>query len=309
MIPRITIGIPCYNNGPFLGSAIQSAVEQTLPDCEIIVVDDGSTDTSMVVASAFGERIRHFQTHHRGANHARNYILREARGEWVQFLDADDRLEPAKIETQLSETGQGAESDVIYSPVWIETTTGNSQTRELSASDPCSDIYAQWYAWQLPQTGGALWRRSALLDIGGWKEDQPCCQEHELYARALREGLRFTFAPTPGAVYRIWSEGTLCRKDPQLVVRVRTSLFDRMRNWMEQRKLWKDVHRQVAGKACLEMARTLARYDLAAACAYHRNRRERGMIELDGPAAPPAYRWSYRLLGFHASEKIAAIRR
>ena len=309
MTPLVTIGIPCYNSARWLTAAIQSAIAQTHTACEIIVVDDGSTDDSPAVAQSFGPKVRLIAGEHRGANHARNLVLANASGEWIQYLDADDYLEPTKILRQLSESGFGAAADVIYSPVLIETTSSANTARETSETQPEHDLFSQWLAWRIPQTGGCLWRREALARIGGWKEAQPCCQEHELYLRALKAGLRFVFAPSPGAVYRIWSEETLCRRDPRLVVQVKTELLDDLHAWMKQRDLWRSEHARTAGRACLEMARTIAKYDVAEAIAYHRERQARGLIYLDGPAAPAVYRLTYRLLGFAAAERLAIAQR
>jgi hypothetical protein len=154
-----------------------------------------------------------------------------------------------------------------------------------------------------------LWRKTALESLGGWKEGQPCCQEHELYLRALQGGLRFRFAPTPHAVYRIWSEQTVCRRDPRQVIHVRTQLMDALHDWMQARNLWTPDHSRIAGQAFFEMARTLAKHDLAEADAYFRDRKSRGLIHLAGPAAPRAYRLAHRLLGFTGAEKLAAARR
>jgi GT2 family glycosyltransferase len=305
MNPLVTIGIPCFNAGPWLRSAIESALAQTHEAVEVIVVDDGSADDSRVIAEGFGDRIRVFHSEHHGACAARNVALREARGEWLQFLDADDYLEPEKIVQQFAETSDGTNADIIYSPVWIET----NGAREQSQTSPERDIFSQWIAWQIPQTGGCLWRKAALTALGGWKEDQPCCQEHELYLRALQAGQRFVFAPTPHAVYRIWSEETLCRRDPRLVIGERTRLIDDLRAWLSERGQWTNVHQRAAGQACFEMARTIAKYDLAEAATYHAERRARGLLNLDGPAAPAAYRLAHRLLGFTAAEKLAAARR
>jgi hypothetical protein len=312
MTPLVTIGIPCYNAALTLKAAVESALAQTWPRCEIIVVDDGSDDTSAVIAAAFDERVKVLQTGRRGANHARNVILAEARGEWVQYLDADDLLEPQKIARQFEETDGGENADVIYSPVWIETTTsgsGKTAQRERSDMSPTLDLYSQWLAWHLPQTGGCLWRRSALQELTGWKEDQPCCQENELYLRALREGVRWKYAPTPGAIYRIWSEGTLCRKDPALVIKVKTHLIDQLKRWMESKGIWKEVHAAIAGRACFEMSRTLAKSDLRAASRYHNDRKQAGLIRLEGPAAPPSYRTIYQFAGFQVAERLASILR
>jgi hypothetical protein len=305
MIPLVTIAIPCFNAERWIEAAVRSALAQTWTENEVIVVDDGSSDGSLAVLEKFGSSIRLIQGPHRGGNAARNAALAEARGEWVQFLDADDYLEPEKIARQFSESDDGARADVIYSPVWIE----DSGTRVASPIHPKNDIYGQWLAWEIPQTGGALWRRSALNLAGAWKEDQPCCQEHELYLRALQAGLRFQFAPTPGAAYRIWSEDTVCRRDPRLVIHVKTGLIDHCQAWLTQHALWTETHRRIAGQACFEMARSLAKYDLAEAEAYHRERAARHLLYLHGPAAPTSYRLAYHTLGFARAERLAAARR
>jgi glycosyltransferase involved in cell wall biosynthesis len=306
---KVTVGIPCYNAARWVRQAIQSALDQRGVEPEIIVVDDGSSDDSVAIAGSFGGRIRLIEGGHQGANHARNLILKNSTTSWLQYLDADDYLEPTKIATQFTETDGGKEADVIYSPVWTETWKPEASSRVPSESSPEADIYTQWIRWHVPQTGGCLWRREALERVGGWKVDQPCCQEHELYLRALQAGLRFVFAPTPGAVYRLWSEETLCRKDPLLVARVRTRLFDSLLEWLASKGLLTGTHRREVGRACFEIARTWAKYDLPGARKYHDERRQRGLIRPGGPAAPWNYRLAYSLLGFTAAERLARMLR
>ena len=301
MHPLVTIGIPCFNGATWLKQAIDSALSQTWGEVEVIVADDGSTDSSVLIAGAYGDRVHLRRAGHRGANAARNLILKEAHGEWIQYLDADDFLEPQKVERQLAEADGGDNADVIYSPVWIE----EGGTRRMSELNPGLDLAGQWLAWQLPQTGGALWRRDALEELGGWKRELPCCQEHELYLRALQAGLRFQYAPTPGAVYRIWSNETLCRKDPRLVIHTRTRLIDAACEWLRQKKLWTEKHRALAGRSCFEMARTLAKSNLSEARQYFRARRQEGLIRMSGPAAPQLYRLACRVLGFAGAELLA----
>jgi cellulose synthase/poly-beta-1,6-N-acetylglucosamine synthase-like glycosyltransferase len=304
---KVTVAIPSYNAERWIAQAIQSALDQREVETEVIVVDDGSKDHSVEVAAGFGERIRLVAGENRGANHARNTALEMASGGWIQFLDADDYLEPGKIAQQLQEANGGADADLLYAPVWIETwKDGAAISREQSRTSPAADLDVQWIRWQIPQTGGALWRTAALRELGGWKPGQPCCQEHELYLRARKAGLRFRYTPSPGAVYRIWSEDTLCRKDPVKVTQVRTALMDEMWRWLEENGRATEEHRREIGQACFEMARTWARFDLSGATAYHRERKARGFIHPAGPAAPARYRLVYRLAGFLAAEKLAA---
>jgi hypothetical protein len=84
-------------------------------------------------------------------------------------------------------------------------------------------LLARWY---LPQTGSPLWRKQAIEEIGGWKVDQPCCQEHELYLRLLKAGKQFHYFPRAGSIYRQWSETTVCKKDKSEVYRRRFAILD-----------------------------------------------------------------------------------
>lgn len=309
----VTIGIPCFNAELWIAPAIESALAQKWPSIDVIVVDDGSTDGSLEKIRLFGDRIRVVPGEHRGGNHARNQVIAQARGSWIQFLDADDYLQPEKIATQFSETRNAHDADAIYSPFWIEQSSPSNPAaplrRWVTEIDESADIFTQWISWQLPQTGAFLWRKAALEALGGWKEGQPCCQEHELYLRALKADLRLAFAPTPHAVYRQWSEDTVCRKDPMQTIRVRTALIDDARGWLSERGRWNRHHYEAAARACFEMARTIARDNLDAAVAYHADRRSVGLIRLDGPAAPSVYRWTYRLVGFANAERLAKVRR
>jgi glycosyltransferase involved in cell wall biosynthesis len=299
MKPRVSICIPCFNAERWIAEAVRSALNQTWPEKEVIVVDDGSTDGSLAVLEKFGSAVRVLAGEHRGGNAARNLAWQSAQGEWIQFLDADDYLLPEKIARQFEEAPEG---DVIFSPVLFENVDG----RTPSHMDAAQDIHALWLSWQLPQTGGCLWRKSALERIGGWNVATRCCQEYELYLRAIEAGLQFSCAPTPNAVYRIWSEDTLCHKDPIQLAEVRTQLYQNHVQWLRERNLLQDHHLNLAGRAFFEMGRTLARYDLPKAAQYHKQKKREGLIRLSGPAAPLSYRAIYHVLGFSLAEKVAA---
>ena len=301
MTTRVTIAIPCFNADRWIAAAVQSALELDWPDKETIVVDDGSTDRSLEVLASFGEKIRVIRAEHRGGNHARNAAVAASTGDWIQFLDADDFLLPDKVMRQFREVAE-TDADVIFSPVIFD----ESGWRSVSEVDKKRDAETLWLAWQLPQTGGCLWRKSALEKIGGWNETTTCCQEFELYLRAIEGGLRFRFAPTANAVYRVWSEDTLCRKDPRKVIEVRTQLYQGFVNWLDERGALTPQHRALAGRACFEMSRTLAKLDLAEAARYHDERSREHLIDVAGPAAPFSYRAAYRTFGFSFAEKLAS---
>jgi glycosyltransferase involved in cell wall biosynthesis len=98
----VSVVIPCYNQGRFLGEAISSVLSQTVPPDELIVVDDGSADDTAAVAGRF-PAVTYVWQPNLGLAEARNRGLRESHGEHLVFLDSDDRLHPRAIETGLAE--------------------------------------------------------------------------------------------------------------------------------------------------------------------------------------------------------------
>src|SRR5438477_3130042 len=101
MSPRVSVVIPNYNYAHFVGDAIDSVLAQTFADFEIIVVNNGSTDSSLEVLQRYEDRIRLFDQDNRGQAGARNRGIEESQGELIAFLDADDVWEPNKLEKQI----------------------------------------------------------------------------------------------------------------------------------------------------------------------------------------------------------------
>jgi len=306
----ISILIPCYNAERWIAGAIDSALAQTIPDKEVIVVDDGSTDGSVAIIRAYGDRIRFETVPHAGANPARNRLLELARGEWVQYLDADDYLQPEKIESQVAVLRDHPDVDVFFGPVTLEFSSESPVRRELLPIPEPRDPWVLLARWFLPQTGAPLWRKAAIIDAGGWKNDQPACQEHELYLRMLMTGKRFCYSDNNGAVYRQWSEATLWKADKPKTRRLRLQIEDaaevflRSRGELTPERLW------AINQARFETARSTWQvdHDEAARIVDTINVSQPGFVPA-GEAAPPQYQRLYRWLGFRAAETIADWRR
>src|SRR4051812_20201169 len=104
MSPRVSVVIPIYNRAQFIGEAVSSVLASTYEDFELLLIDDGSTDDSLDIASrvAGGDpRLRIVELPHGGVAVARNTGLREAAGELIANLDADDAMFPRRIERQI----------------------------------------------------------------------------------------------------------------------------------------------------------------------------------------------------------------
>src|SRR2546430_6174963 len=101
----VSVIIPCYNQAHFLHEAIQSALAQTYSHREIFIVDDGSTDNTAEITAGFGG-VRYICQENSGVSTARNKALKESRGEYLVFLDADDRLLPEALVIGVDWLGQ-----------------------------------------------------------------------------------------------------------------------------------------------------------------------------------------------------------
>ncbi len=113
--PLVSIVIPTYNSAHYLSAALDSCLAQTYPHCEIIVIDDGSTDgTREMISSRYGDRVRYIYQDNAGAAVARNRGLEAARGELVQFCDADDILLPDKISRCVAVFQQRPDVALVY---------------------------------------------------------------------------------------------------------------------------------------------------------------------------------------------------
>jgi glycosyltransferase involved in cell wall biosynthesis len=302
----VSILIPCYNAERWIAQAIDSALAQG-SEHEVIVVDDGSTDGSLEVIKRFGDRVRWESGPNRGGNVARNRLLSLARADWVQYLDADDYLQPGKVRDQFAWLTQHApDADVVFSPVILEHGVPPDTRREPLPIPEPHDLWVLLARWYLPQTGGPLWRKQAILDVGGWKPDQPCSQEHELYLRLLSGGKRFVYCPLSGAVYRQWSAQTVCQRDrPELRRRV-LEILQREEDVLRGRGELTPLRRDAINIARFEAARIawLSNRDEAHGIMATVRASDPSFVP-GGVAAPWRYRIAYRVLGFDGAEALA----
>lgn len=129
-MPTVSIITPLYNKAAYIVDTIHSVLSQTYADWEMLIVDNGSTDGSWQQAQQIQDsRIRLLQSPKQGPGAARNYGLNLAQGEWIQFLDADDLLEPNYLEQQLSVIKQNPDAEIIAC-CWQEFTDDNP-TRKI----------------------------------------------------------------------------------------------------------------------------------------------------------------------------------
>lgn len=193
MRPLVSICIPCHNQAEFVGECIESALRQTYPNVEVIVIDDGSTDHSLEVIRRFGSRIRWETGPNRGAPVARNRALALSSGAFVNFLDADDLLEPEKVERQLPILLSGA-ADIVLAQGWFFGEGIPARPKSPALPSPAGvDPFLYVMRCNL-STCGPLHRREAIVRVNGFRPDLRRGQETELHLRMTAAGARLALA-------------------------------------------------------------------------------------------------------------------
>jgi glycosyltransferase involved in cell wall biosynthesis len=198
-VQSVSVVIPTYNYGRFLGRAITSILEQTLPVLEIIVVDDGSTDNTREVAQSFGDRIRYVYHENRGLCASRNAGIQLAQGEWIGFLDADDWWLPekhAKVQALLREH---PEAVLIYHPHTLISDKGPQGIRQ--AADPDGLWPAMLYDNWISGGSSALLRTSVVRELGGFDESLNAVGDWDMWARVA---LRHPVHRIPETLSMVW---------------------------------------------------------------------------------------------------------
>src|SRR5215210_1968241 len=193
--PGITVVIPTYNRVDLLGEAIDSALAQDWPEFEVVVVDDGSTDETPQLLSAYGDRVRVIRQENAGESNARNAGILAARHELVALLDSDNRWLPGKLRRQM----------VLFStnPAPEFTFTGYTTFGDVLRHDVILD------GWQDTQEGAleqllagcrvnfstVVATKKTLTSAGLFDESLRCAQDYDLWLRVAVGGHRFAYLP------------------------------------------------------------------------------------------------------------------
>lgn len=219
--PVVSVIVPTRNYGRYLSAAIESVRAQTLESWECLIVDDGSTDETQAVLArlaATDERIKTYLEAQRGVAAARNHALRLCRGRYVQFLDADDLLHPAKLASQVDVLGSCAEVDIVYGPTrYFDDGDGRRLLRssmggpDVAEPAPVSGagtvVLDRLLVGNLMTIEAPLFRKSVFDDVGLFNEQLDRMEDWDLWLRCALAGKRFLFVPSadPGAMIRVHS--------------------------------------------------------------------------------------------------------
>jgi glycosyltransferase involved in cell wall biosynthesis len=209
MGPLISVIVPCYQAQETIVGAVRSALGQTHDELEVIVVDDGSTDDGLVrLGTIADERLRVVRQANRGTAKARNRALDEARGEYIAFLDADDRWLPRRLETDLAAIPGASGPCIIYGWFYAVDERGKllNESRSPAFQGQIFADFIESENFLLPSV--CLFHRDVFATVGQF-DPQHFHEDHEF---ALRATKRFCAYPSRQrlTVYRQAMDGK-CR--------------------------------------------------------------------------------------------------
>jgi len=201
----ISVIIPCFNSEEYVGRAIESVLNQTYKDYEIILVDNNSTDNTYCVLQNYKKKyhdlVQVFKEDKSGAPAARNKGLQEAKGEWLQFLDSDDELLPYKLKDQM-EIAQNTKADIIVGESYMCKVV-DDKTEVTTRQVVTDNIWEGLLTSRLGSTTSNLWRRHAIISVGGWNEAKTSSQEYELMFRMLQKNDKVDFSSVVQSIVHV----------------------------------------------------------------------------------------------------------
>jgi GT2 family glycosyltransferase len=201
--PLVSIVIPCYRQGRFLGDAIRSALGQVGVSLEVIVVNDGSDDDTECVAWQFGNRIRYCRQPNRGLPQARNRGLALATGTYVLCLDADDVLDPRALSWLV--TAAAGRADVLcvmgYAHFDDDHPIDPGRVQGLPPPEPLEALEAL-LTTNLGPPHAFLASRDMLRAIGGFDPTLRACEDWDVWVRLVVAGATLVPVREVGAHYR-----------------------------------------------------------------------------------------------------------
>lgn len=193
--PKVSIIIPSFNRRNLIEETIQSVINQSYKHWELLIVDDGSTDGSFAYLqyqASINSRIKVWQRERlpKGASTCRNIALKNATGAYIIFLDSDDLLASHCLEQRTKIFEQNNQYDFLVFPIqYFENNIGDRQDiffRKFHEDYLTSFLLKSYWITMSP-----IWKKEAVLRLGGFDEQLACMQDRDLHVRAIIEGKKF----------------------------------------------------------------------------------------------------------------------
>lgn len=308
-IPKVSIIIPCYNSAWSIPNLVRYLTPFVLDNTEIVFVDDGSTDNSFDLFQSMVPTATCLRQENQGVGASRNRAANIASGEFLQLLDADDTIEPGKLEAQCAFARAHA-LDVVYSDWRMVIVDGRDERPGpfSHAKAPAEMVEALLGGWWYPPNA-ALIRRDAYLSIGGCDPTLGnTCEDFDLMVRLAIAGYNYGYLPGGFAsYYRYLERKSLSRRNTQEFFMGEEQIILRALRLLEERNDLTLARRRASAKRLHAVARNVYSIDKA-----WFNRLLDQVYGLDPtfqPSGSPLYRTTVRLMGLERAENLASLKR
>lgn len=194
--PLISVILPVFNGAQFLGEAIQSVLDQNYEPLEIIVVNDGSTDSTQQVALNFGDKIIYVKKENGGVSSARNHGLKLAKGEFISFIDSDDLWLNNKLLLQHILFSKNPQIEIIQGLIRRFLSPGIKPPKNF-----IKDIDEQ--PTLTLHLGAGLFKKSVFDKIGLFDETMKFSEDIDWFLRAIESRIKFSLIEETTYLYRI----------------------------------------------------------------------------------------------------------
>ncbi len=182
MPTAVSVIIPAYNRAGTLKKAIDSVLNQSFKDFELIVIDDGSTDETLEILRDYQDRLKSVTIPHSGVSAARNRGIEEAEGDFMAFLDSDDYWLPEKLAVQTDFFRRNPEARICQTDeTWHR--HGKRVNPGKRHHKPSGDIFYQSLRLCLVSPSAVMIRRDLFDDVGVFDESLPACEDYDLWLR------------------------------------------------------------------------------------------------------------------------------
>ena len=209
--PAVSVVMPAYRASGDIGDALDSIVQQTCHDLEVIVVNDGSPDTDELetALAPYRDRIRYITQDNRGAGAARNAAIAQARGRYVAFLDADDRWLPEFLARQVAFLDAHAEVGLVYTDAFVSGESPLAGRRFMEKAPSFGSVTLESLIAQRCNIilSTVVMRRELLVDAGGFDEALRRGQDFDLWLRLAFRGVRMAYQRVVLAERRARADG------------------------------------------------------------------------------------------------------
>jgi glycosyltransferase involved in cell wall biosynthesis/2-polyprenyl-3-methyl-5-hydroxy-6-metoxy-1,4-benzoquinol methylase len=219
-LPLVSVIIPTFNRDKFIGEAIQSILNQTYKNLEVIVVDDGSQDRTKEIVSSFQDgRVLYFYQTNKGRSAARNLALKHAKGEYITFLDSDDSYHKDKIKKQVKFFERNKEFSVVYTSATCVDESGNCLNFKYKANDS-GWIYSKvaYFASSPITLPTVMLRREVLSKIGSFDEALHRFEDTDMWRRIAKEYQIGAIKETT-CLLRTHGDNSLKNQDPEIIMK------------------------------------------------------------------------------------------